>query len=72
MWAVKDSNLRSRTTTDLQSAPVGRFGISPSILLFPAHNLYNYDWKWIQHVKNLLIQHNTATEPMEGFEPPTS
>ena len=28
-WGEQDSNLRSRKTTDLQSAPVGRFGISP-------------------------------------------
>ena len=28
-WGKKDSNLRSRTTADLQSAPVGHFGIPP-------------------------------------------
>ena len=28
-WGEKDSNLRSRATADLQSAPVGHFGISP-------------------------------------------
>ena len=28
-WGEKDSNLRSRMTADLQSAPVGHFGISP-------------------------------------------
>jgi hypothetical protein len=28
-WGEEDSNLRSRKTTDLQSAPVGHFGISP-------------------------------------------
>ncbi len=31
-WGEKDSNLRSHKTTDLQSAPVGRFGISPTVL----------------------------------------
>ena len=31
MWAEKDSNLRSRKTADLQSAPVGRLGICPEI-----------------------------------------
>ena len=31
MWGEQDSNLRSLTTTDLQSVPVGRFGISPEI-----------------------------------------
>ena len=30
MWGEKDSNLRSRKTTDLQSVPVGRFGIPPA------------------------------------------
>jgi len=30
-WGEEDSNLRSHKTTDLQSAPVGRFGISPII-----------------------------------------
>jgi hypothetical protein len=29
VWAEKDSNLRSRKTADLQSAPVGRLGICP-------------------------------------------
>ena len=28
-WGEQDSNLRSRKTADLQSAPVGRLGISP-------------------------------------------
>ena len=30
MWGEQDSNLRRRTPADLQSAPVGRFGISPN------------------------------------------
>ncbi len=29
MWGEKDSNLRRRMPTDLQSAPVDRFGIPP-------------------------------------------
>ena len=29
LWREQDSNLRSHKTTDLQSVPVGRFGISP-------------------------------------------
>ncbi len=33
MWGEQDSNLRSHKTTELQSVPVGRFGIPPSILL---------------------------------------
>ena len=28
-WGEKDSNLRRRAPADLQSAPVGHFGISP-------------------------------------------
>jgi hypothetical protein len=31
-WGEEDSNLRSHTTADLQSAPVGHFGISPNVL----------------------------------------
>ena len=34
MWGEQDSNLRSRKTAELQSAPVGRFGISPTQVLF--------------------------------------
>src|SRR5574344_121574 len=29
MWGEQDSNLRRRKPADLQSAPVGHFGISP-------------------------------------------
>ncbi len=29
VWGEQDSNLRRRTSADLQSAPVGHFGISP-------------------------------------------
>ena len=29
VWGEKDSNLRRRAPADLQSAPVGHFGISP-------------------------------------------
>ena len=32
-WAVKDSNLRSRKTAELQSAPVGHFGNCPTNFL---------------------------------------
>ena len=31
LWGEQDSNLRSHKTAELQSAPVGRFGISPKI-----------------------------------------
>ena len=33
MWGEQDSNLRRRTPADLQSAPVGHFGISPSNII---------------------------------------
>ncbi len=32
-WGEQDSNLRRHTPADLQSAPVGRFGISPNGIL---------------------------------------
>ena len=32
LWAVVDSNHRSRKTADLQSAPFGRSGICPNII----------------------------------------
>jgi hypothetical protein len=32
-WRGKDSNLRRNNPTDLQSAPFGRFGTSPQIIL---------------------------------------
>ena len=38
VWAEKDSNLRSRKTADLQSAPVGRLGICPK-------KVENLKWK---------------------------
>ncbi len=31
MWGEQDSNLRRRKPAELQSAPVGHFGISPNI-----------------------------------------
>ncbi len=31
LWGEQDSNLRRHTPADLQSAPVGHFGISPNI-----------------------------------------
>ena len=43
MWGEQDSNLRSRKTTDLQSAPVGRFGISP----FPKNLLISEVRKYV-------------------------
>jgi hypothetical protein len=42
MWGEKDSNLRSRKTTDLQSVPVGHFGISPDYSSEWTENSYPY------------------------------
>ena len=41
VWGEKDSNLRRRAPADLQSAPVGHFGISPEIFyeIFYSKNL---------------------------------
>ena len=39
LWGEQDSNLRSRKTADLQSAPVGRLGISPGPLTEPMKGL---------------------------------
>jgi hypothetical protein len=55
MWGEQDSNLRRHLPADLQSAPVGRFGISPiKQSLTPKTHIYK------------IFQ-----EPMKGFEPPT-
>ena len=32
-WGEQDSNLRRHKSTDLQSAPVGRFGIPPALII---------------------------------------
>jgi hypothetical protein len=65
MWGEKDSNLRSQKTTDLQSVPVGHFGISPS----PGFRV-----TIIKYFKERIPKANLSAffeEPMEGFEPPT-
>jgi hypothetical protein len=54
-WGEQDSNLRRHLPADLQSAPVGHFGISPL-----ETELISQD----MHFQ--LFQ-----EPMKGFEPPT-
>ena len=41
MWGEQDSNLRMRKPADLQSAPVGHFGISP--LLNLSKNFFRAD-----------------------------
>ena len=54
MWGEQDSNLRRHTPADLQSAPVGRFGISPDIPLkfIPGQNFQL--WSFPDNVKNLM------------------
>ena len=56
MWGEKDSNLRSRKTTDLQSVPFGHSGISPIHLIA---------------IRTGAVFTTFSEEPMEGFEPPT-
>src|SRR5512141_1149306 len=55
MWGEQDSNLRRHSPADLQSAPVGRFGISPIK----------------QSISLKTYIYNIFQEPMKGFEPPT-
>ena len=66
VWAEMDSNHRSRKTADLQSAPFGHSGIRP-ILEF--QELVSAD-----SFRSPLAARKdvVATEPMEGFEPPTN
>lgn len=54
-WAEKDSNLRSRKTADLQSAPVGRLGIYPENI----------------PERCLLKTPAILKEPLAGIEPAT-
>src|SRR5688572_7666367 len=55
-WGEKDSNLRSRKTTDLQSVAFGHSGISPIHL---------------NAIRTGAVFTTFSEEPMEGFEPPT-
>ncbi len=57
VWAEKDSNLRSRKTADLQSAPVGRLGICPPWYCF--------------FIKKPDITRTLRKEPLAGIEPAT-
>ena len=62
LWAVKDSNLRSRKTAELQSAPVGHFGNCPKLFFlffnsqFIMHNCSTpgYYALWILHYELFL------------------
>ena len=61
-WAEKDSNLRSRKTADLQSAPVGRLGICP----FPSLEYFSE-----VNANRIKINVRKKSEPLAGVEPAT-
>ncbi len=46
LWGEQDSNLRSHKTTDLQSVPVGRFGIPPTNQYYIELSLSKCAHKW--------------------------
>ena len=52
VWGEKDSNLRRRAPADLQSAPVGHFGISCSGQLSYIGSSYFWDCKDKSFLKN--------------------
>ena len=45
-WGGEDSNLRSRTATDLQSVPFVHSGTSPSIIHIPPPPTWGGSWRW--------------------------
>ena len=56
-WGEKDSNLRRHKSTDLQSVPVGHFGIPPKNTLphgIPM-KLTAYQWKGLQNYTDFLF-----------------
>ena len=59
LWAGEDSNLWSRKTADLQSAPFGRSGTCP----FRSNRAANSS--------KILKQKNIINEPLVGLEPTT-
>ena len=67
-WGEQDSNLRRHEPPDLQSGPVGHFGISPSpslqLAICSCKKFFNY-----LQIDNCSLP--TGSEPMEGLEPPT-
>ena len=69
MWGEQDSNLRRRTPADLQSAPVGRFGISPNILkIFMQKNVIKLFFYLVQELFFILLRRVSATRsaPVES------
>ena len=82
MWGEQDSNLRRRKSAELQSAPVGRFGISPSYFFQRTESkrilddsTRNITFIMFQTTFNLTFKNSELNslffEPVEGVEPTT-
>ena len=67
LWAVKDSNLRSRKTAELQSAPVGHFGNYPFFLKQCKDNSFFY---YYQIKLAIFIAVMAASMPLFPCIPP--
>ena len=63
MWAVKDSNLRSRKTAELQSAPVGHFGNCPFVFLQCKDRFKNSNYQIILAIFMAVIAPSTPLFP---------
>jgi hypothetical protein len=63
-WAVKDSNLRSRKTAELQSAPVGHFGNCP-ISSFQKMQNSSYFELFISHSSLLSLLSDSNQRPRD-------
>ena len=81
LWAKMDSNHRRRKPADLQSAPFGHSGNFPSCLPLKDRLAFCAGLSREAFVAPLLVFRKTfvfpllshrLSEPMEGFEPPTS
>lgn len=80
-WVEMDSNHRRRKPADLQSAPFGHSGNFPSCLPLKDRLAFCAGLPREAFVAPLLVFRKTfvfpllshrLSEPMEGFEPPTS
>ena len=69
-WAVKDSNLRSRKTAELQSAPVGHFGNCPLFFLQCKDKFINRNYQTIFAIFMAVIAASTPLLP--SFPPALS
>ena len=67
LWAVKDSNLRSRKTAELQSAPVGHFGNCPFFLCGNKGRFFNLNY---QTMFAIFIAVIAASSPLFPCIPP--